>query len=165
VIENIVRRNNRDGERAGEASDGPNPLLIVTTIGVGQRKVEVSMKQIGAALNMRFCGVSEDLRKGKNKVLGFGIIRNISEFENALSFVCTAAAYCEKLCEIAVGFAIGWITENALSIRKIEPASYNEASVTRSHLLQSGMRQHNSGERVAICESDRAMTVFISRHH
>jgi hypothetical protein len=95
VIENIVGNDSGDGERAGEIGNCPNPPLIVAAIRVGQCKVEISTKRIGAALYVRPCGLSENLGERQNEALAFRIIRDIGEFENALSLAGAAAAQCK----------------------------------------------------------------------
>ena len=81
VIKNVIGRDEGNGKRSGETGDSANPLLVVAAIRVRQRKMEISAKQIGTALNVRSRGFRKNLRKRKNEVLAFRIMRNIGEFE------------------------------------------------------------------------------------
>ena len=51
-------------------------------------------------------------------------------FEDALAFFGAAASQGEKLGEISVCSAVGGITEQVLSVRKIQPASNNQTRPT-----------------------------------
>jgi hypothetical protein len=41
---------------------------------------------------MSSCGFGKNLRERKNKVLAFGVIRNIGEIEKTFAFACPAPA-------------------------------------------------------------------------
>ena len=78
-----------------------------------QRHMELSPKPGRAGFHLLDNCIVEHIRKGKNKMLPFGMFLYIGKLQSALSFHSAAPSQREKPGKMSIRFSIGGVTKKA----------------------------------------------------